>query len=82
MLKTSMVSLNLNKLLTEALKIFVFVRFDRELKCFYAAKKIKSCTRKEKLGKKIFFLKKDLYFLQNIHDLQKKMFLYGKKKLF
>ena len=55
MLKTSVASLNPDKLLTEALKIFVFVRFDRELKYFYAAKKIKSCTRKEKLLKKYFF---------------------------
>ena len=29
--------------------------------------------------KKIFFLEKYLCFLQNIHYLQKKMFLYGKK---
>ena len=31
--------------------------------------------------KKFFFLKKYLCFLQNIHYLQKKMFLYGKKVL-
>ena len=36
---------------------------------------------KTKLEKKLFFLKKYLSFLQNMHYLQKKMFLYGKKVL-
>ena len=40
------------------------------------------CSFVAKLSwKKNFFLKKYLCFLQNIHYLQKKMFLYGKKVL-
>ena len=38
------------------------------------------CKKKQK--KNVFLLKKYLCFLQNIHYLQKKMFLYGKKALY
>ena len=44
---------------------------------------LNGCSFVAKLSlKKKFFLKKYLCFLQNIHDLQKKIILYGKKKLY
>ena len=38
-----------------------------------------SFVAKPNLEKKIFFFEKIFVFLQNIHFLQKKLFLYGKK---